>query len=251
VRSRHLHPEGLRPVLSAGVLDLRQGASDAARVKDEPTTGQSDAKLVRPTRDEKAVRPEHALSQLGGRERVNDFWGGGEHCMPAPREIRRVGRLPREGEGSHFVCRVSCRPRGLLHDTERAESWILSTGRPGQVAERLNALARMDQIDPVANLQTTDEGQDFIRSQVKGVQGKAQIRMAYEGEETKRAVARPLHQHGLTALADLGLDEGRAFTDDHDRETPILEKMPIRRPARLQRLVGIVKEIDVARGTCS
>jgi len=51
-----------------------------------------------------------------------------------------------------------------------------------------------------------------------------------------------------SVLADLGLDERRALADHSDGKAVLLEQISICLPAHLERLVGVVEEIDVARG---
>jgi hypothetical protein len=76
---------------------------------------------------------------------------------------------------------------------------------------------------------------------------QAEIGVCDEREEAERAVAGPLQQEAVRSLADLSLDVGASLAEDADGEPALLQELPIRVPGRLQRGVGVVEEIDVAR----
>lgn len=70
-----------------------------------------------------------------------------------------------------------------------------------------------------------------------------------ERKEAEGAVARPFQTHALAARNDLRLDESRALPGHVHCEPLGLEQPPVRVPARDQRLVGVVEEIDVRGAT--
>jgi hypothetical protein len=59
-----------------------------------------------------------------------------------------------------------------------------------------------------------------------------------------------LHQHGLAGLAvlaDFGFDEPAALPDDTEVEAVRLQHEAVGVPTRLQRVLGVVEQVDVHR----
>ncbi|MEO6027298.1 MAG: hypothetical protein ABIR79_10580 [Candidatus Binatia bacterium] len=57
----------------------------------------------------------------------------------------------------------------------------------------------------------------------------------------------PFDQYRIDALGHPGLYERRTFSDHGDGESRVDEQRPVAFPARAERFIGIVKEVDVAR----
>jgi hypothetical protein len=68
-----------------------------------------------------------------------------------------------------------------------------------------------------------------------------------ERKEAKRAVSRPLHQHGLGPVGDRGFDKRKTLAHDLDPESRNGQRAPVNLPAGHERLFRIVKQADVAR----
>src|SRR5215467_4814505 len=79
------------------------------------------------------------------------------------------------------------------------------------------------------------------------MQNQAEIGMPDEGKEAIRTIPCPFHQDRLIVAAHLGLDEGATLTHDAYLESVLLQELTISLPARLQRLIRVVKQVDVAR----
>ena len=73
--------------------------------------------------------------------------------------------------------------RRLLQDRPWAEPGVLAARRPGQVAERLKPLVALDHVDPVADLDASDQGQDLVGRGVEGMEREAQHLVAHQREE--------------------------------------------------------------------
>src|SRR3990172_886448 len=167
--------------------------------------------------------------------------------MPNLRELRRVGRRTLEGERADLLGGVARRLARVLQDGGGTEPGVLAASGPGEIAEGLELLVAMDHVHPVAHLEPADEGQDFVRCKVEGMEDQTEIVVPYQWEETECAVAGPLHQEGGFAAAHLCLHEERTFSEGPDLEARILQKPTVGGPTRLEGLFGIVKQIDVSR----
>ena len=79
------------------------------------------------------------------------------------------------------------------------------------------------------------------------MEGEPEIGVLDEGEEPKRAVLYPLEQNGFSFPGNLGLDESTAFANRPDLEAVLFQQSSIGAPARVERTLGIVKQVHVAR----
>jgi hypothetical protein len=84
------------------------------------------------------------------------------------------------------------------------------------------------------------------------VQREPEIGVLDERIETKRTVARPLHQHAVTRPAHLRLDEPGTLPEHRHAATSRQQQRTIRLPRCRHGLVGVVEDVEVAqesRGT--
>src|SRR4029453_11981522 len=99
---------------------------------------------------------------------------------------------------------------------------VLAAGGPGEVAERLKSVATVNDVDPVAHLEPSNEREYLVRRQVERMQGEAEVGVLDQRKEAVRAVARPLQPDDLARSAHLRLDECRAFAHHLNREPIVL-----------------------------
>ena len=75
------------------------------------------------------------------------------------------------------------RSRGVLENRLRTEARIFAAGRPGEVAQRLEALRAQDGVNPVADFEPADEREHFVRGQVEGMQHQSELVVSDERKE--------------------------------------------------------------------
>jgi hypothetical protein len=114
-------------------------------------------------------------------------------------------------------------------------------------AERLKALCCVDDVDPVAHLEASHERQHLVGREIERVEHEAELLVRHQRKEAERAFARPLHPHRLASPPHLGFDVPGALLLHADREPVPLEQRAVLTPARGDRGLGVVKEVEIPR----
>ncbi|HVE72710.1 MAG TPA: hypothetical protein VNI54_15200 [Thermoanaerobaculia bacterium] len=105
----------------------------------------------------------------------------------------------------------------------------------------------MQEIDPVASLDATDQREHLVRCKVEGVQREAQLGMFDERKESESAVVGPLQDDDLCPAPHDRLDERRPFANDLDVVTTAEQCRAIGTPCSCQSCSRVVKEIEILR----
>src|SRR6266571_4694418 len=229
-----------------GLDQPRECPTDAPGMEEERAFSEQSAQLRTRRPAEVPGGGEHARPRSVLGERLHDATRLRQQLVPPPREGRRVGGFPGKGKLSDLFTRIAARARRVLQYRRGVEARVLAAGGPRQEPQWLDAVVALDDVNPVPNLQAADEGENLVGCQVEGMQGQAQLVVAQEREETICAVPRPLHPDRILVTHHLRFDERWALPHRPHAEAVLLEQAPVGNPARLQRLLGVVEEIDVA-----
>jgi hypothetical protein len=105
----------------------------------------------------------------------------------------------------------------------------------------------LQDIDPIARLDATDEREHLVRCKVERVQRETELRMFDEWKEAERAVVGPLQDDGLPIAPHDPFDKRRPFANDLDLVTSVEQGRTIGIPGRRQGRSCVVKEIEILR----
>ena len=135
----------------------------------------------------------------------------------------------------------------LLEEWHRERVPDLFPLPPMRVSERLDRRVALQDIDPIACLDTADEREHLVRCKVEGVQRETELRMCDERKEAERAVVCPLQDDRLPLAPHDRFDERRPLANDLDLVTSVEQCRTIDIPCSSQGRSRVVKEIEILR----
>lgn len=107
----------------------------------------------------------------------------------------------------------------------------------------------MDDVNPVPDLDPSDQRQCFVGGEIEWVQGKPEIGMLNKGEEAESAVLYPLQDNAFLSVDHFGFHERGEFSQRTDLITCHLKLFPVGLPGSEHGFTGVMEKIHIAGDT--